>query len=320
MEPRNLVLVHTPGLQARKDFERIAEKARRIDPDVSVYIADNDVRSRRFEDEIATRPTLVFSPIRLKQFTPKRGALFHGGAIDKLRQYERFVAQGISTPKTALLTRATILSEADWGDYVVLKPLAFDLQSTGRSVYLIRTARLNHDIHIEGMFDRYDLRGGVIVQQFVNTGPDLEYHRVLALFGEPLYVMRTRVLEPVEFDEKAHVNGTIPVANLAYSLGEKTRDFVSGEDFFSLAKSCYAAFPERALQAVDILKSRVDGRLYVIETNLGGNTWHFSSTFLKKRNHDEATQRKMTEAKIKQFGAFDVAARVLVEQTRLHAA
>jgi hypothetical protein len=314
---RNLVLVHTPELQARSDFEQIARKARLLDETINVCLADNDTGA--VDQELPARPTLIFSPIQLKKFAPTRGKVFQGGALDKLAQYKRFTARGIRTPKTAVLSRTSVFSEAEWGEYVVLKPLSFGLQSTGKSVYLIKTKRLNHDLHIANLFDRYDLPGGVIVQRFVNSGPDLEYHRLLALFGKPLYVMQTRLIEPTALDEKAHINGTIPVANLAFTRGEKDRDFVSDQVFFDIADACFHAFPDRALQAIDVLREQETGLYYVIETNLGGNSWHFSSSFLQHRVTDEAALRQMTEAKIKQFGAFDVAARVLVEQTKLHA-
>ncbi len=313
----NLILVHTAKLQGREDFEEIARKVRKIDSAIKVFIADSERGPS--EKEMAARPTLTFSPVMLAKFKPPRGVVFQGGPVDKLEQYRRFLVNGIKTPKTSLLTRGAIYTEEEWGEHLVLKPLAFNLQSSGKSVYLIRTKRLNHDLQFGGLFDRYERSGGVIVQRFVNSGPDLEYHRVLALFGKPLYVMQTRLLSPITLDDKAYVNGTIPVANLAFTRGEKDRDFVSDQAFFEIAEACYRAFPDRALQAIDVLREVDTGEYNVIETNLGGNTWHFSSNFLNQRITDVAALRRMTEAKLRQFGAFDVAAKVLVEKTKLQA-
>lgn len=319
MFERNLVLVHTENFQARADLEEIAEKARALDPTTEVSIVNNRVADDTRAAVLAARPSLVFSPIQLLRFKPAGGAVFAGGPLDKLAQYRRFVERGIGTPKTALLARGLILTERDWGEYVVLKPLSPKLQSTGQSVYRIATKRLNHDLNFANLFPRYNLPGGVIVQSYVDAGDRLEYHRVLALFGEPLYVLRTRLLEPMVLEQHTGVTGTVPLANLGFTRAEKTRDFISDPLFFDLAAACYRAFPDRALQAVDVLRDHATGEPYVLEANLGGNSWHFSSKLIQHRLGSAEAIREAAAQKINQFGAFDVAARVLIDQTRRHA-
>jgi hypothetical protein len=51
----------------------------------------------------------------------------------------------------------------------------------------------------------------------------------------------------------------------------------------------------------------------------GGNTWHFSSAMITKRLHNQSVVRRLTARTLRQFGAFEVAARVLAERTRLEA-
>jgi glutathione synthase/RimK-type ligase-like ATP-grasp enzyme len=315
----SLVLVHTPGAQARSDFETIANNISDLDTRIKVHIATNSTPNERINRRIASTPTLVFSPIRLDKFVPVRGKIYLGEMISKLKQYETFNQRGIGTPKTGLLKRNTVYSEQDWGERVVLKPLSQMLQSKGRGVYLISTKRLNYDIHVGNMFNRYNVPGGVLVQQFVNTGPELEYHRVLALFGEPLYVMRTALAEPISLDLEAHPNQTVPIANQSYGGGRKDLRFVDGPEFHELALACFEAFPDRALQAIDVVRCHDTGRFYVLEVNAGGNTWHFSSAMITKRLHNQSAVRRLTARKLRQFGAFEVAARVLAERTRLEA-
>jgi len=319
MFERNLLLVHTENFQARGDFEDIADKARALDPEAEVRIVDNRVADDRLAAELAARPSLVFSPIQLLRFKPARGAIFEGGPLDKIAQYRRFLEHGIRTPKTAVLAPGMILTEREWGEHVVLKPLSPKLQSTGQSVYRIATKRLNHDLNFANLFRRYNLPGGVVVQSYVDAGSHLEYNRVLALFGEPLYILRTRLRDPIALDQHTGVTGTVPLANLGFTRAEKTRDFISDPLFFEIAAACYKAFPDRALQAVDVLRDHATGEPSVLEANLGGNSWHVSSKLIQHRLGSAEAIREAAAQKLGQFGAFDIAARVLVDQTRRHA-
>lgn len=319
MFERNLVLVHTKDFQAIGDFEEIAGKARALDPSTDVRVVDNRVADDTLAAELAARPTLVFSPIQLLRFKPGRGAIFEGGPVDKIAQYRRFLEHGIPTPKTATLAPGMVFTEREWGEYVVLKPLSPKLQSTGQSVYRIATKRLNHDLNFANLFRRYNLPGGVVVQSYVDAGDRLEYHRVLALFGEPLYILRTRLREPMVLESHTGVTGTVPLANLGFTRAEKTRDFVTDPQLLGVAAACYRAFPDRALQAVDVLRDHATGEPYVLEANLGGNTWHFSSRLIQHRLGSEQAIREAAAQKVGQFGAFDVVARVLIDQARRHA-
>ena len=53
------------------------------------------------------------------------------------------------------------------------------------------------------------------------------------------------------------------------------------------------------------------GTLYALETNLGGNTWHFSSNFTAKMGEDNKLRREQC---LKQFNAFDRAAEALIRK------
>ena len=315
----SLVLVHTPTAQARSDFETIANNVSNFDRRIKVYIATNSTANDRINRRIAPTPTLVFSPVGIDRFKPARGKIYFGKAIDKITQYEAFKQAGINTPRTGLLKKKMIFTESEWGERVVLKPLSEKMQSTGKGVYLISTKRLNYDIHVENMFEYYDAPGGVLVQQFVNTGSELEYHRLLALFGEPLYVMRTTLAEPISLDLDAHPNQTIPIANQSYGGGEKKLDFVDDTTFHELAAACHRAFPDRALQAIDVIRCHDTDQYFVLELNAGGNTWHFSSAMINQRVQNQTYVRRLTARKLRQFDAFNVAARVLAERTRLEA-
>jgi hypothetical protein len=87
-------------------------------------------------------------------------------------------------------------------------------------------------------------------------------------------------------------------------------------DILALAREVYRAVPEVPLQGCDILREAATGKLFAIEINPGGNTWHFSSDFAKPMIEESLGT---TEPLIDQFGVFEVAARVLIEKTRAEA-
>jgi hypothetical protein len=72
--------------------------------------------------------------------------------------------------------------------------------------------------------------------------------------------------------------------------------------------------PEVALQACDIVRETVTGRLYLLEVNPGGGTWMFSSESCANYKQSLGISDLTTE-----FDAFRTIARVLVERTRAEA-
>src|SRR5215207_2088112 len=95
---RHLLLVHQPDAQDRKDFEQIAAIVGREAPDIAVFIASNDIPSAVTRKQAAKRPTLVFSPLYLRNFEPARGKVYSGQLLTKQEQMDRFVAAGLPVP------------------------------------------------------------------------------------------------------------------------------------------------------------------------------------------------------------------------------
>jgi hypothetical protein len=316
----NVVLVHSPGKQAREDFEAIAAKIEAADPDTRAFVATNGDANEQINREIRPEPTLVFSPVALIGYQPSRGKVYQGGWVSKVRQYERLVEIGVPTPRTKLLARGDIFAPDQWGDHVVLKPYSPKLQSHGAVIYRIATTKLNYDLGIGGLFDRYDIAGGMLVQQYIDTGPELEYQRVLTLFGEPLYALSNHLTTPIALEASAFPTGTVSIATQSYPSERKAATMIADPRYLDLARSAFAAFPDRALQAVDIVRSHESDKLYVLEMNLGGNTWHFSSGMINAMVTSRGLRTEFRRKKLKQFGAFDVVARLLAERARTEAA
>lgn len=83
------------------------------------------------------------------------------------------------------------------------------------------------------------------------------------------------------------------------------------EEANELARKVAASFPKNPLLGVDIIRDKKTGELYVLEVNLGGNTWAFSSNIGK-------SVRLMLgkNAMVRQYNAWDIAAEALVKKTK----
>lgn len=151
-------------------------------------------------------------------------------------------------------------------------------------------------------------RSPVLVQQFVDTGEWPSYYRVLTLFGEPLYCRKAfthRQRPPLDAPDE-----TLLSAQIATNAARRQHHAASDPDVLELARRAYDAMPAIPLQGVDIIREATTGQLFVLEINAGGNTWHFSSSYIEQI--PDASSR---EEKITQFGAWDVAARILTKKT-----
>jgi hypothetical protein len=86
-------------------------------------------------------------------------------------------------------------------------------------------------------------------------------------------------------------------------------------EILEFAMRVSGAFPTVPLQGIDVLKEDKTGRLFALEINGGGNVWHFSSRRAALGRAAGITR----EDRIAQLGAWEAAARSLVEATMRHA-
>jgi glutathione synthase/RimK-type ligase-like ATP-grasp enzyme len=228
--------------------------------------------------------------------------------MSKFRQVANLARAGIPVPLSAQLEFGAALDRNHWGPFVVLKPTTPGFMSHG-SAFLMRTEKvvdLAESIFPAGHPIR---RAPVMVQKFVDTGEWPSYYRVLTLFGQPLYCVRGVTAEPrppLAASDEALVKATI-ATNAANGSKYNT---AYDTDVLELARRTYDAFPAIPLQAVDIVRDQATGGLFVLEINAGGNTWHFSSQHIASLPNTVPRVQK-----IAQFGAWDVAARILCKKT-----
>ena len=313
---RHLMLVYRPGWQSLADLNDIRAHVTDIDPTIETFIVPATGRNSVARRRAATRPTLVVSTGRIVEFRPARGKVYQGFPIPKSEELRRLAAGGVPVPRTAILTPDLRLDEAEWGEFVLVKPTDIGTSSHGRGFQLMRTRRVRftHPAHYPR--DHPGRLGPMIVQQFIDTGEHLRSYRVTTFFGEPISALvhtsqgkRVDLSAPDAEIEKASV--AIQVA------GERRSDFTEDPDVLEMARRAHAALPEIPLKGCDILRDAQTGALFVIELNCGGNTWHFSSEFMaeRRKKYGEEFERQRRG----QFDALRTAARVLVEKTNAEA-
>ena len=308
---RTLILVNHPGRQERLDFEEIKEKIEAFAPAIDVQIVEAGGPANQLDERAWQRPCLVVSFATPIGFRPKRGLIYCCRPIPKFQQLEKLNRAGIPVPLSAQLEFGKPLNGSFWGPLVVLKPTTPGFMSQG-AVFLMRTERvadLAEKVFPKGHPSR---RLPVLVQRFVDTGERPSYYRVLTLFGEPLYCRKGNAVQsrpPLDASDEVLLNADIATNN--------ERHLANDPDILRLARQTYAAMPAIPLQGVDIIREQATDRLFVLEVNPGGNTWHFSS---KNTQHLRQFRTVISrEERIAQLGAWDVAARALISKTLEHA-
>jgi hypothetical protein len=309
---RNLVLAYRPGFQALADLEAISRHVRSIDPTIATFIVPTTSRNSVTRKLAAGRPTLVVSNAVMPSFAPLRGRVYQGIIIPKIDEVRRLQRAGIPVPKTELLTQDLSLDPAEWGEFVVVKPTDRATSSRGAGVGLIRTERVRYRSPSEYPPNHPGRFGPMLVQQFVDCGENISICRVLTFFGEPLYAMVDRSVEPRAplTARDAEIEATVIASQ---SIKRYESYFVQEERILALARDASAVVPEAPLKGIDIIQEAGTGKLYVLELNMGGNTWHFSSN-----QQAEERARHGAEFELRrhvQFDAFRTAARILAAKT-----
>lgn len=309
MEPsRNLLIMHSPEAQQLSDWQTIKRTIAERAPDIEVRIGTNgqpNSVTRRWQ---VTRPSLVFSPLRLIGYVPRGGTIYAGRPMSKLEELGRLIRAGLPVPRMTELTATLAPSPAVWGEFVIVKP---ERSFGGHGVRLIRTERLA-SLYRELSYDGQE---PMIVQSYVESldeeGRQREY-RVLTMFGRPLYAVLRRSTKPRR-----------PLADIAADPTSKAtinraegreRAMVADPDVLALAALVAAALPEIPVLGLDILRDRSTGGLHILETNPSGHVWHFSSRLALE--HADPEHRA---ARYNQFNGLSLAADLLVAKTHAEA-
>ena len=319
---RLLVIVMDPNKAGFDDFYEIAKEVQRFAPNIAISIVTPYDSAAAVQESRWNWPALTVAiGTVLGKFTPPRGGIMQGRAVKKIEQFARFTSLGIDTPLTARLDAKQLYDPHVWGEFVILKPLPLSLNSTGAGVKLIRTARLNELNRENGLAAFVGHDAPMLVQTFIDTGSLPTHWRILTLFGHVLYSMKFWC--PIQRPELTASDDEIENAiietkhpDLKKSFGMHDMRKLSAEpDILEFAVRVSGAFPTVPLQGIDIVKEDKTGRLFALEINGGGNVWHFSS----RRGALGRAAGITRDDRIAQLGAWEVAARSLIEATMRHA-
>jgi hypothetical protein len=317
---RNLILIHR-GAEYERDFDELAKKVNQLDPTITIFSLPARLKVALPQSDWMF-PTLTIALQRSFRLPILRGPVLCNYALGKFEQQKLFRSHGLPTPPAVPFSFGMPLDPILFGDFVLLKPGDLKRTSKGEGVFLFRRKRLL-TLRKQDFPPAHALRSGsYIAQRFIDTGPFPCHYRVQTMFGRVLYCWRqTLNTERPPLDAPDH---EIEGAVVASQGGQRNFMLSAEEDVLNLAAAVHRALPDMPILGIDIVRDHLSRRLYVLECNAGGNTWHFSSEMgatcrlslgsYPPGNAEEADARGRL-ALINQFGAFDRAAEVLVERT-----
>jgi hypothetical protein len=247
---RHLLLVHQPDAQDRKDFEQIAAIVGRTAPDIAVFIASNEIPSAVTRRRAAKRPTLVFSPLYLRNFEPARGKVYAGQLLTKQQQMERFVAAGLSVPSFWFNGAAAHPDPSVLGSHVLVKSAEMGA-SLGKGIVLMRTAAALANL---------DQLGPVFLQRYIDTGRCPTWYRVYTIFGRPVAAHKnTSTVEraPLDASDEELAKSVVQARRATGQI----KSLCYEQDVLPFATEIYGAIPEVPFQACDIIRDEATGKL-----------------------------------------------------------
>jgi hypothetical protein len=307
---RNLVLVHTEQLQARSDFETIQKLLDDRAPDIEVFIVNNKIPNSVSRRAAAFRPTLVFSPVPLRAFKPKRGTIYAGRNLRKADELRMMGEAGFAVPKTTFIERNTTLDPDEWGPFVVVKPTR---GMQGQGVRLQRTRDVRW-VDPKSWPEGDERRGrDRMAQYFVDTGAFTTCYRVWVVLGKCAYSLTSRATSPRPFALDPDGDAPLDVP-IAANVADRKVEFNYDPEIIAWGENVQRAFPDVPVLGVDVVREESTGRLFGLEVNAGGLTWSISS------NYGLEMQRKHGLDFKAQFNALEIIADALIERTRREAA
>lgn len=273
MPAYNLILIQVPKRQQLSDFQTIRNMMHGRASDIDVHVLSTaEAPPQGFWQKMAERPSLIFSPIPVPLDPRLRGARLMATNIPKSEEVRRLRIAGFPVPETMAITPDLRLDAAKWGPFTVVKPEA---GYRGRGVALKRTRFVR-------WFDTYRLpesdprRGqSLLAQRYIHTGARPTCYRVMTVLGRIIYAMRSTASEDLpRFDPQGEDDIDIEVA--ANGVARRL-ELIDDAEILALAGNIAAKLTFVPVFGIDIIREAGSGRLYVLELNSGGRTWHLSS-------------------------------------------
>ena len=310
----NVLLIAQPDHVQLSDFKLLAQKISAAAPDVHAYALWDQPYDWSTLDPGLDRPTMTFCPVPIRQFKPWRGPVFQCRRLHKSEEHTALQQADVPLPRWRVLTPDAAPALDGFGPYVVVKP---DWSGRGADVKIVRRGRVRWRPPVTDYTRRLQgEKGNWIVQEFVYSGLQPVSYRVTTLFGEPLWAWKVQAdatRRPLRHRYDFRHGESAGGMSIVSSGKGCTFSLVDDLELAELAKQAHRAFPTIPVLGVDMVRDVETGRLYVIEANAGGFTWHVSSEVGRK------IQREFGFDIEGRFGVQQKAARILAEHTRRHA-
>ena len=304
----NLVFLHTPHRQDISDFLTIRNMMTGKAPDIEVTVVSvNDPVSAELVSGLSKRPTLLFSPMPVRLPANVRGRLLAPPQVaTKYGEYQTLKDAGFPVPRACLVNTAGQLKEVDIEPLAVIKP---NRGLRGRGVNLIRTSLLKQ--WTREQFGRSESnKHGMVVQQYVDMGPNPTSYRVMTVLGEVIYCIKSIASRRVDHLPVSLSASGVPIAS---NVDDRVIVLCDDPDVIELGYRIHQRLDFTPVMGIDIVRDAHTNALHVLELNSNGWTWHLSS------DHGKDHQRRYGLNRYDQFNALKTITDRLIEETRLKA-
>jgi hypothetical protein len=306
---RGLIIVHRE--ESAEDFKEIALKIKQLDPSIKGAIVSDWIFEERFPKEFFEMPLLVIYLVNPpnkfpEQFVFPNATNIAVSGMTKIEEYEHFKKHNLPCLPIERFRWGMELDPAIYGDWIVLKPEF--MTSNGKDVNMVPTNMISklkvQDFHINHLIHQ----DSYLVQKFIKTGENSSFYRVLIFLDEILLSYRPELNTP--YPDTLDLKKLLDTSISPVGRSDRKIHLEINEEVNALAKLAASSFPDNPLWGVDIIRDQQTGKLYVLEVNLGGNTWGFSNAPGQKL-------RSMVGIKnmVLQYNAWDRAAEALVRKT-----
>ena len=296
--------------ESLSDFEAIARRVRRIDPSIRVLLCPNSIDSSMIPKGFLDLPLLAIylcSPPP-DSFKPTAGQLAVK-SFNKIEQYEHFKKHNIPSLPIEEFTWGMTLDPSIYSEWVALKPQT--KQSTGKDINMIPT-RLIPTLTLEDFPKEHLIhQDKYYVQKFLKTGERAEHYRVTIFLNYIIFSTKSISIQTYP-SEDSSLDVLLKNSIASNVTTKRTTSLFKDPEVNAFALKVAATYPLQPLFGIDILRCAKTQKLYVLETNSGGNVWHFSSAIARKLpGYDDKARKNL----ILQYHAWDRAAEALVRKT-----
>lgn len=292
-----------------KDFEEIARRVRKLDSAITILVVPDWLTSKMLPPEFLNLPMLVIYLCNPPPIEFKVATKLAVRAMNKVEEFEHFKQHNLPCLPIERFKWGMELDPAIYGDWVVLKPE--HIQSTGKDVNMVPTKEIPN-LKLSDFPENHLIReDSYYVQKFIKTGEMPAHFRVCTFLDEILFSTRLTSIYPYP-DDNSNLKAFLSRTVASNKQDSRVREFIKDSEVNELAMRVSASLPKHPLLGIDILRDELDQKLYVIEANVGGNVWSFSSNMA---SHIPEYSPLLKKDRILQYGAWDRAAEALVRKT-----